>query len=104
VESDRHDGEILELGGPETLTLRELLGRMHRRLRQRPPRFINLPMGVVLPLLTLLERAAYRLVPLTVGQLATFRFDGVAEPNPLWLARRERLLDVDAMLAESLPG
>lgn len=104
VELDRHDGEMLELGGPETLTLRELLGRMHRRLRQRPPRFVNLPIGAVLRLLRLVERVAYHLSPLTVGQLATFRFDGVAEPNPLWLARRERLLDVDGMLAESLAG
>lgn len=104
VELERNHGEILEVGGPETLTLRELLDRMHRRLRHRTARFLHLPIGGVLPLLALMERAAYRWVPLTVGQLATFRFDGVAEPNPLWLARRDRLQSVDAMLAESFPG
>jgi hypothetical protein len=36
---------------------------------------------------------------MTVGQLSTFRFDGVARPNSLWNARRDRLASLDAVLA-----
>jgi hypothetical protein len=41
-------------------------------------------------------------VPVTVGQLATFRFDGVIQPSAVWEARRPRLATLDAMIAASV--
>jgi NADH dehydrogenase len=78
VETDRFRNETLELGGPEVLTLRELLDRMHRRARGGPARFLPIPLGFVVPLLGAAESVLYGALPITVGQLATFRFDGVA--------------------------
>jgi len=102
VESDRFRGEVLELGGPEVLPVREVLDRMHRLQRGRRARFLNVPLAFVLPTLALLERLAYPVLPVTVGQLATFRFDGVARPNTLWEGRRARLASVDQMIVKSV--
>ena len=41
---------------------------------------------------------AYPILPLTVGQLATFRFDGVAAPNDLWRSEQARLKSLAEML------
>jgi NADH dehydrogenase len=101
VESDRFRGEVLELGGPAVLPLRELLDRMHRLRRGGAARFFDIPLARVLPALGLIERAAYRALPITVGQLATFRFNGTARPNSLWEARRARLAPVEQMVADA---
>lgn len=104
VESAAFDGRTLEFGGPETMSLRNLLDLIHRRISGRPGRFLHLPLGPVLPVLAALEAISWRLPPLTVGQMATFRFDGVAEANPLWERRRDRLAGIEEMLTASLPS
>jgi hypothetical protein len=98
------ESATFEFGGPEILSLRDLLGLLHRRLRDRPPRFVPVPVSMVIPILAVLERLALRAVPVTVGQLATFRFDGTAKPNPFWEARRARLTGIEEMVARSLPS
>jgi NADH dehydrogenase len=102
VEHDRFRGEVLELGGPEVLPLRDLLDRLHRHVLGRPATFVHIPLGCVLPVLSFLERLAYAALPFTVGQLATFRFDAIAQPNTLWEAHRNRLATVDRMIAASV--
>ncbi len=99
VEADRFDGEVLELGGRDVLTLREVLDHLHRPQRKTPARFLPVPMGMLLPPLRLLEPLFGPVLPMTIGQLATFRFDGVARPNSLWEARRDRLASLDRVLA-----
>lgn len=99
IETDRFDGEILELGGRDVLTIRQMLGRLHDQQRSAAGRFLSVPMGLVLPAVGFLESLAGPRVPMTVGQLSTFRFDGVARPNSLWDARRDRLASLDTVLA-----
>jgi hypothetical protein len=43
-------------------------------------------------------------LPVTVGQLSTFRFDGVARPNPIWDARRDTFASLDRVLTVSGPA
>ena len=57
---------------------------------------LNLPLALILPLLALGETIAFRLMPLTIGQLATFRFDGTAAPGKLSLD--EPMSGVQAMI------
>ena len=102
VEAGDTGSRTFEFGGPEVLSLRDLLARVHRHLRRTPPRFLPIPVSVVIPILAALERVALGAVPLTVGQLATFRFDGIAEPNPFWEARRSRLTGIENMITLSL--
>jgi NADH dehydrogenase len=98
VEAGRFLGETLELGGPEVVSLRQLLSRLRGQARGEAARFLPVPLAPVLAALRVLEPLAGPALPLTIGQLATFRFDGIARPNSLWEARRDRLASIDRML------
>ena len=97
-------GETIELGGPEVITIEQLLDEMSRRLRGRPLRAVHVPLAPFLPVLTLLEMIAYRTLPITVGQLATFRFDGVAKPHPVFERHRARMTGIRQMIELSFPA
>jgi NADH dehydrogenase len=94
--------QTLELGGPEVLTIQGLLGEIHRVLTGRPMRALHVPLAPVLRLLAILEAAAPRLLPVTVGQLSTFRFDGTASANQVFERHRAGMTGVSRMLELSL--
>jgi nucleoside-diphosphate-sugar epimerase len=100
AESGRCQGEVLELGGPKTICIDDFL-RMIARKKGRSPRLLHLPMGLMIWGLTWMERFAYSLVPITVGQLATFRNDGTAADSWLMQALRPEMTGLDQMVAES---
>ncbi|MGD8276777.1 MAG: NAD(P)H-binding protein [Gemmatimonadota bacterium] len=99
VRADPFAGATLEFGGPEVLSANELVGLMRTAAGRGAAGRLSLPTAPLRPLLSLLERIDPRLAPFTVGQLCTFRFDGVAEPNPYWLERSADLVTVPAMIA-----
>ncbi len=101
VEGGRFDNEILELGGPEAISLRELLDRLHRARSGNATKFMTVPLFLVLPALAVLERLVYGALPITTGQLATFRFDGDAATNMLWSSRRDQLVTLDRIIADT---
>lgn len=101
VDNDLFHGETFDLGGRDMLSIEELLKKIHL-LRHSNARTLHIPMALLLPALTLLEILAYPLLPITVGQLATFRFSGAARPNALWTERRPHLQSLEKMLAASL--
>jgi hypothetical protein len=86
------------------LTIERLLGEMHRVLTGKPMRALRIPLAPVLPLLAILEAVAPRLVPVTVGQLSTFRFDGTASANDVFERHRGRMIGASRMLELSLGG
>ena len=88
IEDASFSGQVLEAGGPDVVTVAELLSVL-RRLEGRPPRQVSLPARPVAALLWALERAGLPL-PVTAGQIATFVEDGVAE-GPSWVPA-QRLL------------
>lgn len=89
---------VFEFGGPEVLTIAELLKKICRARFAREPRVIHIPFGLVAPALKLLESMAYSRLPVTLGQLAVFRNDGAAESNALFEERRAQMKSVDEML------
>lgn len=96
----RFANETYDLGGPEQLTIDDLLRRIHQLDTARPPRLLHLPLGPILPLLKIGENVAFALLPFTAGQLSLFRFDSTVTPNPLHDEQAPRMLGVDAMLAQ----
>jgi len=102
VDNDLFRGETFDLGGPDVVSIEELLSKIHLLLRHANAKSLHVPMSLLLPALTLLEIVAYPLLPITVGQLATFRFSGAARPNALWTERRPHLQSLEKMLAASL--
>lgn len=86
-------GETLELGGPEVLSLAELLRRLGSAAGRRV-RVLPLPTRPTLAL----AAAAGRLPGVSLGQLASFFCDGTAAAHPLHERRRGRLRSIGEML------
>ena len=106
LEQDRFLNETLELGGPATLTIEDLLQQI-RRVRKGTVgpngASVHIPLGLLLPPLHAAESLGLgRLLPLSVGQLSSFRYDGTIEANALHENRRGKLRNVQEMLALSL--
>ncbi len=95
---DLFDGGTLELGGPEVLAFEELLQRAReKRTRKRAP-VAHIPVGPAVALLSALEPLFFSVLPITAGQLSSFRYSGVMDANPLWEERRSQLRPVREML------
>jgi NADH dehydrogenase len=85
-------GETVEVGGPETLTMRDLLSR----LRGAPLHSVNVPFKPLAFALGACEDLLFPLLPFTAGQLASFVCDGIARPG--WNSPQK---SVDEMLAHA---
>lgn len=92
------DGSVVEVGGPQMLSIEDLLRRIRGRVKRKVGPAVHLPMGLLIPLLTLGETVAFGAMPFTVGQMATFRFDGNAEGDNL--GDNNTMRDVDSMITD----
>lgn len=72
--------EVIELGGPETLTCEQFLKRIHRRYYGKEPAVFRLPLKPLIAMLSVMEKIFSTALPVTVGQLSAFWQDGTAEP------------------------
>ena len=97
---ERLQGEECDLGGPEVLTVEDLLRRIRRALGRGKLRGVRLPAGPPIAVLAALEKPLLGLLPVTAGQLHALVYDGVAEPNPLLERQRPRMQPLDEALAE----
>jgi len=94
--------EVLELGGPTVLTIEDLLLEIRRAGIGRPGRTVHVPLRPLLMLLGAAERIGFQGLPLTAGQLSSFRFDGSIESSRFFEDRRGTLKTVPEMLSLSL--
>jgi NADH dehydrogenase len=102
LDDDLLSNDTFDIGGAEPLTIQELIVQIRRIAGGRDGRVLHVPLPLVLPPLRIAERLGLgRVLPLSVGQLATFRFDGVVAPNPLFERCRDTLVGLPRMLAES---
>lgn len=77
VREDRFENEIVELGGPEVLTMEELLQRIRATHTGQRGRVIHVPLGLLrVPLRAAEAIGLVRLLPISAGQLSSFQFDG----------------------------
>jgi uncharacterized protein YbjT (DUF2867 family) len=97
--NQRFAHEILELGGPEVLTMQDLLTRIHQIEHDKNPRVVHVPSGPLRSLLAWMEKLPVPL-PVRAGQLAPFVNDGVAEENDLARAQQPRMKSMDQMLQQ----
>jgi nucleoside-diphosphate-sugar epimerase len=99
IEEDRFLNETLDVGGPTVLTIEELLHAVRQSRRGSRGRVVHIPLGLVLAPLKAAETIGLGgWLPVTVGQLSSFRYDGVADANTLVDSRRARLRGVPEML------
>ena len=97
-------GETLELGGPERLSFRDFLGRLHRELTGKTARFLRFPLAPVQWGLALIEPVARPVMPATAGQLAVFANPSTAAENWLMADLAPDMTGLDRMLTEAAAG
>lgn len=89
------------VGGPECLSMRELLERLRHALGKAPGPILPMPLGPLRSALGMMERFIGPRLPVTAGQLASFA-------NPATVLDLPRLakptVDLDTMIAESFPN
>lgn len=79
IRLDRFANEIVELGGPDVLTMEELLQRMRVARTGRKGRVVHIPLGLLRVPLRVAEGIGLgRLLPVSAGQLSSFLYEGVA--------------------------
>lgn len=81
--SSAFEGQTIELGGPEVITVDDLLRRIRQVQRGTPGRLIHFPLSPIRAALVFAESLGIRRLPVTPGQLASFRLDGVADSATL---------------------
>lgn len=98
----KFSNEIYELGGPETIKLEEFLKQIARAKGKGNPGVLHLPISLFVFFLSIMERILLPLLPLTVGQLASFRNNNIAESN--WLIKKSSafMINLEDMISRSL--
>jgi nucleoside-diphosphate-sugar epimerase len=93
-----YDRRTIELGGPETLTMSELLVRLRTALGRPPARKFSVPYAPMRGALIALEAVLGDRTPVTAGQLTPFVQDSVARPDPLFEELKPRMKPLERML------
>lgn len=99
---NRYNGETLEMGGPDIITIKDFMKKIPAARGNKVPPVFRLPMGLTVFGLSILERVVYGLLPITVGQLASFRNDGTAESNSLFKKLSPMMKGLDEIIKDSL--
>lgn len=98
------ENRILEAGGPEAIAIEDLLMRIRRARYGKPPRAVHVPLGLIVPALAALEKVALPVLPLTAGQLASFRNDGTIEASASAARLCAPRAGIDQMLGRAATG
>ncbi len=99
LDGDRFNNAMLEIGGPDILTLDDFVQRIHLACSGGKPRIVHLPLALVLVPLRLLEHVMPSLLPVSSGQFASFSNDGTVSANMLVKPADGDMMSMDAMLA-----
>lgn len=102
LDDPSYDGGEYDLGGPEVLTFRDFLARIHRRKRGGDATFLRLPGKSAIAVLRHVEKVLLPLLPMTAGQLYSFVYDSTAEANRLAAPFQAQQRNVDLMLDDLL--
>jgi nucleoside-diphosphate-sugar epimerase len=101
VEEGRFGSETIGVGGPEVVTIEALMLAIRAATGRGSAPVAHLPLVLVLPALSAAERLTGGRVPLTVGQLSLFRYDGTVAPHPMTKARMAGMHTLADMLRRS---
>lgn len=93
-----YQGQILELGGPEITSFDQFTNDIHTARSSNQARFIHLPLKPITTILAVLEKFAYSLMPVTVGQLSAFGNNGTIQVNKLFTDKSATMKGVKEMV------
>jgi NADH dehydrogenase len=92
------DGRTVEIGGPQILSMEELLVKIRRARGKAAGPVLHLPAGLIAASVGILEKMLLPLLPFTAGQIASFVNDGTAAPDPQVREWQARMQPVEAMI------
>jgi len=104
IDNNHFNNKILEIGGPDILTVDEFLKKIKSKKTNQEnvrTKIFHIPIGLTVFGLTILEMMIYKFIPITVGQLATFRNDSIADNDP-FQEKSTELTGVDEMIEVGL--
>jgi len=79
LDDPRLDNHDVDLGGPQTLSMRELLTRIRRVAAGSEPTFVPFPGSITMQELALIEPMLGGVIPVSAGQLSAFVNDSDAK-------------------------
>jgi len=83
LRASRFDGQTIDSGGPDVMTMKDLLVEIRQTVYGKPARLLPIPVGPLSAVLAILEKFMLPLLPVTAGQLTSFTSDGTAgTPHP----------------------
>lgn len=98
LELNEFNRKSWDLGGPERLTIEELMLRLRRVCHGKSARVLHLPAGLIAPALALAEKVMLPFLPFTAGQMESFMQDSVCRENALLSSLLQDAIGLDAML------
>lgn len=98
LKDDRFKCQTMEIGGPEVLSIEDLLLSMRRAKGGRGAPVMHLPAGPIAACLGWVEPFLRPLLPFTAGQLATFSNAGTIDPDPWVKEQQAKMKCVDDIL------
>jgi nucleoside-diphosphate-sugar epimerase len=99
---DWFEGAIVEIGGPDVVTARELLTMVSRKRFGAEAEFLSIPTGFAIGALNLLEKPLLRYLPVTAGELTALASDGRAKHGGFPPGAPEPVFPLSRMLDEAL--
>lgn len=102
IEDPSLDRSAYDLGGPETLTFGDFLRRIRQRKKGSRGPLLPLPGKSAISLLSVLEKFAFPLLPMTAGQLYAFVYDSTVQPNSLLERHAARMKNAEQILDDLL--
>lgn len=98
IRAGRFRGETLDAGGPEIVTIEELLVLLRKAKGKGAATVLHWPLWPTRFLLRIVEPLVLPILPVTAGQLASFGEDGLADKNPpppeLFPSTERRIADI----------
>jgi nucleoside-diphosphate-sugar epimerase len=96
---DRFEGETLDLGGPNPISVADFMRATHKAFYDKEPHFISFPLAPIRSILAFTEPVLRPILPVTAGQLALFANRGTASHNWLQDGLKEQMHSVQETIA-----
>lgn len=97
------DNRVYELGGPDRIRLDDFVLKISRS-RGLKKRLFRIPLMISIPLITIMDKFFYRITPVTMAQISTFRNDGAAKSDKTIDNAVINQQGIDKMITESVEG
>jgi nucleoside-diphosphate-sugar epimerase len=98
------DRTTVEIGGPEVLTIQDLLLRIRSSAGRPGGPVLHLPVNAISRCIGYMEPFLLSVLPFTAGQLASFSNPGTAAPHPWVAGRQSGMAGISEMLWSAING